>query len=264
MALLRSKSKARGASSKRPEPARTFAWNKLIPVAVLLLLSAMALGLYQAGSVVLSQPVTRVLVNGDFRHVEQREIVDQVQPFLTEGFMLLDLAAISQQLLQHPWIFDVTLSRRWPGQVQIAVIEQTPIARWGNSAYLNHRGELFEPASPSDTVLELPAATSLPLLRGPDGSATQVMNHFRELGTALSQEQLTLSQLTLNDRGNWSARLDNGISIVLGAGEIMEKIRRFLFTWQQGLSADFSNIETIDMRYNNGFAVAWKATDKQG
>ncbi len=262
MALLKPKSKARGASSKKPKPSRSFSWSQLIPAALLVLLLVIGTGLYQGGKVLLSQPVTRVIVNGDFHHVNQQAIVDQVQPFLVDGFVMLDLEGIRQQLLQHPWILDVTLSREWSGQIQIAVTEQTPIARWGEHAYLNHRGELFEPLSGVRSAGL--TSKALPQLHGPDSSAAQVMNNFRELGKTLAQEKLSLNRLILNDRGNWSARLDNGVSIVFGAGEIMEKMRRFLFVYQQGLSTDFSRVETIDMRYSNGFAVAWKSMDKQG
>lgn len=257
VASIKPKSKSRGASSQ-VAASRSFAWQKMLPVLGLLCLLLIAVAVYQAASVITSQPVARVVVNGDFRQVDQRAIVDQVQPFLTEGFVLLDLEGIRQQLLQQPWIFDVSVSRRWPDQIVIAVVEQMPIANWGESAYLNHRGELFKPAA--GRVV----SDNLPRLAGPDNRAAEVMDHFRELGEVLSQESLTLEQLVLNERGSWSAKLDSGVAIVLGTGETMEKVRRLLLAYRQGLSADFSSIKTVDMRYNNGFAVAWKDAESRG
>jgi cell division protein FtsQ len=254
MSFLKSKKTVRGASSRKSAtaPSRRLNWSVLLRGVMLAVLLLVCVGLYQLGAVLLSQPITRVVVKGDFRQIDRKTVIAEVEPFLLDGFVRLKLTDIRQQLLQHPWIFDVVLERHWPDEILIVVTEQTAIARWGDSAYLNHRGELFEP------LKQLDDTEKLPRLYGPDNSAEQVMNHFRELGDVLSQENLKLAELRLSDRGDWSLCLDNGIAIVLGAGEVMEKMRRFLTVYQRSLSADFFKVEKIDMRYSNGFAVAWK------
>ena len=42
----------------------------------------------------------------------------------------------------------------------------------------------------------------------------------------------------------------------------MEKMRLLLFAYEQGLAMDFDQIQSIDMRYNNGFSVAWRTDSK--
>ncbi|MGK0498617.1 MAG: cell division protein FtsQ [Oceanicoccus sp.] len=230
------------------------AMTAMLSLSVVLLL---VIGVYQATMTLLSQPVTRVVVNGDFVRVNQQDIAKQVEPFLSSGFIALDLDSIRRQLLQDPWVFDVTLERRWPDEIVIAVKEQAPIAQWGLRGFVNHRGNLFMPTE------KISLQVSLPQLAGPDDRVDEVMSHFRELRRPLADQNMQLEQLQLDDRGNWSARLAGGVLIVLGDGQVMEKMKRFLQVHAMGLSADIDNIKRIDMRYSNGFAVAWRQPAKQ-
>lgn len=203
----------------------------------------------------LNTPVSRVVVNGEFRQVDRQLIVREVQPFLDHGFLRLDLDGIRQRLRSEPWIFDVSVTRRWPNEIVIAVEEQSVIARWGNDGFLNRRGELFRPQQVDSEWIQV---TSLPLLKGPEGSSMEVMSHFRELSDTLSHYGLSVRELALNDHGSWYAALDNDIAMFLGSGEIMQKVRRFLVAYQSVLASDFYKAKSVDMRYNGGFAVAWR------
>lgn len=252
--MLGAKSKRasrRGASSKQEKKPVAIDWT--IPVRALygLLAVAVCTAVFQAYSWVVAQPVTRVVVNGDFVYGNRQSVVRQMEPMLGVGFVKLDLKAIKQQLKQEPWIYDVTIQRSWPDELVITVQEQRVIARWGTSALINHRGELFVPQQGVE-INEL-----IPMLDGPEGSSGQVMAHFRELNEVFKQNNISLIKLTLNDRGGWVAHLDSGIELVIGAGEVMEKVRRFVFAYQRELISPFAAVRSIDMRYSNGFAVAW-------
>lgn len=243
--------KVRGAVSRQPKPSRSFNWARLVPVVSLFTFLLAATGIYYLAAALFSLPVTRVVVSGEYRYVNKQAITEEVIPFLEAGFVLLDLAGIREQLIQQAWVYDVEIVRHWPDEIVIAVKEQTPIARWGDSGYLNHRGELYVPENPVEI-------NALPLLDGPDHETGRVMNYFRELNVALATAHLALTSLALNQRGSWSAQLTNGVQIEFGNGEVMEKMRRLLFAYDLGLSANFEKIKRIDMRYSNGFAVAWQ------
>lgn len=255
------KTKARGASSHQPKPSRTVDWRKFNQLVFALVAVAVLVGIYQGIVMLLSQPVTRVAVNGEFIYVDKRAIEAEVKPFLGGGFIALDLAGLSEKLELQPWVLDVSVSRRWPDEIVITVVEQTPIAYWGDNGFLNSRGELFQPLE------KVAAIEGLPKLNGPgnssNNSSDKVMNHFSELNEALINRGLSLVALELDDRGNWSARLAGDINITLGRGEVMEKMRRLLVAYEQGLSENFSNIANIDMRYNNGFAVEWRTKNAE-
>lgn len=250
----RKRTSRRGASSKQEKKPVAIDWT--VPVRALygLLAIAVCVAVFQAYSWVLAQPVTRVVVNGDFIYADKQSVVRQVEPMLDVGFVKLELEVIKQQLQQEPWIYDVTIQRRWPDELIIAVQEQRVIARWGKNGFINHRGELFTPTTA--VAINEP----LPVLDGPADSSGRVMVHFRELNEMLQKSNISLAKLTLNDRGGWVAYLDNGIEMVIGDGEVMEKVRRFLIAYQRDLISPFAAVKSIDMRYSNGFAVSWDQT----
>jgi cell division protein FtsQ len=245
------KGASRGASNRRPKPSRVFNWKKLLPVVGVLSVLLVVAAVIQGGRLIVAQPVTRVVVNGEYQYVDKQAIIQQVEPFLAAGFVRLDLSGIREQLIEQPWVYEAMIARHWPDEIAITVVEQTPIAHWGKTGFLNHRGELFKPTKTF-------VIAGLPYLQGPDDEAERVMSHFRELNVTLAADSLALEKLELDGRGSWSAQLANGIEIVFGNGELMGKIRRLLFAYELGLSAEFERIKTIDMRYNNGFAVAWQ------
>jgi cell division protein FtsQ len=255
MAVFNKYKNVSGASSRRPKPSRSYDWKKLTRLFQLVVLVAVVVVLHQGANALMMQPVSRVIVNGDFVYADKQAVVAQVEPFLEQGFLLLDLVGVRDQLLKTSWIYDVSVSRRWPDEIVLNVREQKPIARWGETAFLNYRGELFKPSKSIKVNDELLA---LPFLKGPDNTSGQVMNHFRELNNVLNVHGMELLTLELDNRSNWHAQLTNGIHIVLGDGEVMEKMSRLLIVYKAGLDADFINIEKIDMRYSNGFAVAWR------
>ena len=252
MVIFKSKQQ-RGAVSKKPtKPSRqNIPRVPLLPVLGVVGLLFVAVAIYQQLQSVLSQPVDRVAITGTLQHVDKNVLIEQLKPMLNEGFVLLNLDAIRKQLEQEPWIDQVRVVRRWPNQVLVDIREQQPIARWGQAGFLNHRGQLFEPKV-------VPKVNSLPLLDGPSGESEQVMNNFRSLTELLRQRNLQLYSLLLDERGNWVAVLEGDVKITLGQDQIMSKMRRFMRSYQHALVADFERVESIDMRYSNGLAVAWK------
>lgn len=250
--LGKNNKQARGASAKRAQPSRkAIVVRFAYPLLFSLLLIGAAGAIYSGGDTLLSKPVSRVAVTGQFRYVDRQQIAEQVQPLLQQGFVRLDLQAIREELKTRSWVFDVTVSRVWPDEISINVVEQQPIARWANIGYLNHRGKLFTPQTMQDIG-------GLPLLSGPKERTEQVMANFQQLGAALQQQGLTLRALSLDEQGSWTAVLDNQTQIILGSAQVMEKMRRFVKTYQAVLSQQFDRIERIDMRYHNGLSVAWR------
>ena len=87
--------------------------------------------------VVQSLPVQRISVTGELEHTQAQVVQDIVQPGLAGGFLKADLQHIRQQLESLPWIYEASVRRRWPAALEIHVVEETPIARWGEDGFLN-------------------------------------------------------------------------------------------------------------------------------
>ncbi|MEQ8802168.1 MAG: FtsQ-type POTRA domain-containing protein, partial [Haliea sp.] len=99
------------------------------------------------GWIVLQEiPVERISVTGTLHRTQTEVVQEMVQPALVGGFLGADLEQVQTQLQALPWIFRVSVRRRWPNALEINVQEQLPIARWGEGGYLNLEGEGFHSA----------------------------------------------------------------------------------------------------------------------
>jgi cell division protein FtsQ len=65
--------------------------------------------------------------------------------------------------------------------------------------------------------------------------------------------------MTLDNRGSWSFRLSNGMEVRLGAQGVDERIARFFQALDTTVGPMSSEVEYVDMRYPNGFAIGWKS-----
>jgi cell division protein FtsQ len=95
-------------------------------------------------------------------------------------------------------------------------------------------------------------------LFGPDSLAAEVVARYAELRELLATQQLTLANLGTDERGSWSAELQNGLMLHMGTGDVLKKIRRFSRVYRDDLNGQVDKIAYIDLRYSNGVAVSWK------
>ena len=90
------------------------------------------------------------------------------------------------------------------------VVEQVPVARWGESGLLNARGEAVRQR-------RAPHAAELPELVGPAGHPRRMMTErYLAAQARLVEAGMRLSQLRLDERGAWELALDNGVRLRLG------------------------------------------------
>jgi cell division protein FtsQ len=229
------------------------AWGlKSMPALAVALVLGLVFGAWKMLDYVGSVPVSRVMVTGNLQHVDRNALTERVQPLLAgAGFMTVDLQGIRGAVMELPWVAEVAIQRRWPDQLVINVTEQEAIARWGKDGLLNRRGEVFRPQPLGDM-------SALPLLFGPDNLAAEVVARYAELRDLLNAQQLALANLGTDERGSWSATLQNGLALHLGTGDVLKKIRRFSRVYRDDLQHQIDNIAYVDLRYSNGVAVGWR------
>lgn len=199
-------------------------------------------------------PVQQVEVSGDLQHVDPAALREEVRRHASGNFFAVDLERVRNAAEAMPWVHRAEVRRQWPGTLQVRVHEQTPIARWGEHAWLNEQGR----------VIELPGAYSapgLPRLAGPAGHEQEVLARFREWREILAAAGIALEGLELSERRSWRASMrPEGLSgapidLVVGTERPRSRIERFTRVWHQGLDAEASRVARVDLRYPNGFAL---------
>lgn len=198
-----------------------------------------------------SLPVKHITVTGELEHTQAAAVQEMVQVTLDGGFLSANLEQMRQELEGLPWIYAATVRRRWPQTLEIHVLEQLPIARWGKGSFLNHEGGIFRSDKSGDWA-------ALPLLRGPEGSAPGLMARYQRLLEMLSPLGLQLEQLTMDERGQIEVALAGGMRLILGGEDLRERMVRFTTIYRRELAPRAAEIDRIDLRYETGLAVAYR------
>ena len=219
-------------------------------------LAAVLAGIAAGAWKLLSMPVERVAVTGDLEHVSRERLMGVISDSLSGGFIWLDLQSVREPLEAMPWVHRAVVRRLWPDSIEVRVIEQRAIAAWGETAYLNHAGEVFSPPGARPDA-------SLPQLAGPEGTQGEVVQHYKQVQERLQPLGLTVVALEMNARGGLLATLAGGGEVVFGREDLAGKLARLEKIYRESLQARREEIARVDLRYSHGAAVAWKENKKK-
>jgi cell division protein FtsQ len=221
------------------------------------LLNGIATGLYSVAGVMLAVvvalyvvrlpifPIRTLEVNGQIMHTT-RDQVERIATHELEGnFFTLDLEQARRTFQKLPWVRSATVRRQWPDRLMVEIEEQVAVARWRDTALINAYGEVFEAASDA----------SLPVLSGPDGSATDVYQQYRAFVQALAPVGKQVQTVALSDRGAWRVTLHDGAVLELGREQMDERLQRFVVAYPRTLAQMPAMRLRIDLRYPNGFTI---------
>jgi cell division protein FtsQ len=202
------------------------------------------------------RPIAHVAVEGDMSYISRQSIEKRIGPYVTSNFFSVDLAGMREELESMPWIAHAEVRRVWPDQVVVRLEEQMPIARWGEQALLNNQGQAFAPR-------DLSHYEHLPLLNGPQRAQQRVMQQYQVLSQLLRPQGFTIAGLELRERGSWFLTTapnerGPGFELLLGRDRVVEKVRRFIAINDKALKEQIANVKSVDLRYSNGVAVAWR------
>ena len=195
--------------------------------------------------------IKRAVVTGDLQQVD-RELVAKRARTVRGNFFTVDLQAAAAELRTIPWVRSVRLRRLWPNGLEVQVEEQRPMAHWGDDALINEQGEVF--------AADYNAA--LPRFDGPAGSGPEMVQALAQFDRELAPVKRQVEAVDLSERGAWTLRLDNGLTIALGREKIHERLQRFVGVYGTVFQNSSPQGATVDLRYPNGFAL--RAADLRG
>ena len=234
------------------DPYRLWQWLQL-PLWLLLIGYA-----WQGVGLWLQRPLAQIEVSGEFQRLDPKQLEQQLWRHLDDSYALEALAPIKALLEQQEWINQVDIQRNWPNLLQIQVREERPVARWGAQGLVNEQGRVFSQAEDSNQADPASNAfAALPRLSGPENRSLSLMAQYRDFNQVLRPLGLSLSHLQMEPRGAWTLTLDNGIRLLIGRGQSIDKLRRFSQIYSELLVRYTERIVQIDARYTNGLAVTW-------
>jgi cell division protein FtsQ len=168
-------------------------------------------------------------------------------------FFTVDLEAVRESFETVPWVRRAQVRRIWPNTLLVGIEEHRPLAVWSDGRLVNREGELFV-ANPE----EADAERALVEFSGPPGSEADMTRRWRELSDQIAPLNLTIESLTLSPRHAWTARFDNGLTLLLGREQdvsIASRIDRWVSVYPMAQARLSREAVSVDLRYPNGFVV---------
>ncbi len=195
-------------------------------------------------------PIRAVQIEGQFHHLERRDLESALGPYVSGGFFSVDLPAVERAAMALPWVYGVSGRSLWPDTLQVQVTEQVPVARWGEDALVNRYGDVFRPAPES-----LPGG--LPSLTGGEGRQRSLMRRYLAVQARLADVGLEVRGLREDARQAWTIELVGGGEVLMGRGAGEVQLERLLRAYPHIAAQRDAPVRRMDLRYTNGIAVAW-------
>lgn len=192
--------------------------------------------------------IQEVKIYADYQRVSVTQLRNAIIPFIRRGFFLMNMASLKKELVQIPWVSDVSLQRRWPHGLLIKVTTQPALAIWNDQAVIDESQRVFYP---DPTTLP----NDLPRLRGPNGKYIPVLDNFLSMQKQLNTVGLSIKQLEWDEHQEWNLLLQNDIVLRLGQEAIMERLTRFIKAYQKVFLLRQDQVQYVDCRYKYGLAV---------
>jgi cell division protein FtsQ len=214
------------------------------------LLTAAVLALLISFLVPEDAPLTQLQVRGPLERVHPEDVRAAVHDQLETSFFAVDVGQVREAVDKLPWVRSSSVERVWPGALSVRVWERDAFARWNEDSLLDTDAHAFTPRA-----ADIP--TGLPQLGGVAGHEAEVKAAWKRMSEPLAGTALALTGLSMDARGEWTGHAANGVELRLGTDAPDRHLALLTGVVQRELGGRWADVQYIDLRYTNGFAVGW-------
>ncbi|MDC8784132.1 cell division protein FtsQ/DivIB [Roseateles koreensis] len=208
--------------------------------------------------------IRAIQVEGEVTRNSAASLRANALPQLTGSFLSMNLKNGRQAFEAVPWVRKAVVQRVWPNRLRVKLEEHRPAAYWEAGAddaasdsgvdrsLVNSYGEVFQ-ANLGDVEDD-----DLPVLAGPKGTATVMLQMWRQLQAQTQALDDSVERLDLSGRGSWRVTLEKGAVLELGRGspeEVLARYGQYVRTVTQVTSRYQAPVLSADLRHADGFAL---------
>jgi cell division protein FtsQ len=190
--------------------------------------------------------IKQVKVVNPLTEVDAGLLESAIRTELRGTFFSISPSRARAQLKKLPWVRDVSIKRRWPYALDVAVDEHRAIGYWNDSELLSDRGEIFRATSKAP----------MPRFDGPAAASVDVLNRYQAARVALATHGLEIKAFSMSPRGAITVTTRNDMQIEFGRENFPERLARFVALYGSWPSAYRGGLARIDLRYKAAIAVA--------
>ncbi len=205
-------------------------------------------------------PVKAIEIEGSLKRLTKKEIVATAIPLIAnKNIATLDLTPLHNELLQLPWVANVSVKKKMPDTVVVSIVEHMATAFWNDNGIYDAKSKtVFYPdmSNFKDPLVKLGA--------NHDDLAHEVFEHAVIFLNKLKGTPYHIEAVFLDSVRSYRIKLQSGMWIILGRdvgnNNLLKRLDLFLESFSKTgfLQTD---VEYIDLRYDVGFAI--KKHDKK-
>lgn len=232
--------------------------TKLPSVSKYLFMIAIAAVLFVAltmGTKALQQaPSAAIQVNPEGLSTAQYQVLKQtMSQQIVSSFFTTDLQGLRDIVLGLAWVDQVSVSRDWQRGIVITALPKQAVANFGTERSVDAKGIVFVPAESSDLT-----QTQLATLQGEIDQAPVIMQQMQQINEWYAPLNMRVKDIILTPRMTWLVLFDNGLRVIVDNENTAQKLLSLSQLLGNQLNNRQADIQSIDLRYKNGFTIAWK------
>lgn len=203
-------------------------------------------------------PIQRVVLSSQLNWQSAEKLQAVINQTVQGNFVTLNVSELRTEIESLPWIAHAGVRRNWPDTIAIAVKEEEPRFRWQwqqANGLINQQGELLQPTLNAEQQTRLDA---LPLIECQPEQVALALTTWAQVSDILATARMDIEKLWVDQRHSVRLLTSNGLTLVLGRDLEQSHLRRFIAIYWGQLQKYQSQIARIDLRYTNGFSIAWQ------
>lgn len=221
--------------------------------ALITLIMLFVLGFFMVKTVQ-GSPAKPIYIDASNLTVSEKQSLQQVADAIGQvQFFGANLHSIHDKVLSLSWVEDAQVSRDWHHGVMISVTPRKAVANFGSRELVDANAVVFTPANTSDLM-----NADLVTLHGAAEDAKDIMYKLHDINERFVPLGLMAQDLILTPRKTWVIRFQNGLRVVVDHENTDQKLYNLSVILKQRFMQDIGRMQSIDLRYKNGFSIAWK------
>ncbi|WP_350560061.1 cell division protein FtsQ/DivIB [Psychrobacter sp. CAL346-MNA-CIBAN-0220] len=168
------------------------------------------------------------------------------------SFFTTDLQALRDIAIGLAWVDQVSVTRDWQRGIVITALPKQAVANFGTERLVDAKGIVFVPADDQELT-----QSQFATLQGEIMQAPVIMQQMQQINNWYAPLDMRVKDIILSPRMTWLIRFDNGLRVIVDNENTAQKLLSLSQLLGNQLSTRRDKMQSIDLRYKNGFTIAW-------
>lgn len=196
-------------------------------------------------------PIKEISFSGEFKQISAQQLHSIIVDGVSGNFFTLSVNELYHKFYALPWVEQIWVHRVWPDKINIEIKEQEPVAILKDKGLLNAKGKVF-----TSDIGEFKSV--LPTFSVANNYEQEAIAKFKIYEAMLAENNIRIRKFIFDKRKSQVLFLSNNMQLKLGRADSKERLARFVKAYDAIQIPKKRAVESIDLRYTNGFAVKWK------